>query len=351
MTTRAEQVPTERAATAPADPVPGRHVGATTLAADIGGTWVRLRAGGAGAPVERLRSPSRLNHPDRPVEQLREDLVELLCRAAPPGAHAAISLGAALDHLTGTVHGSAPLWGAETAPYNPITALHERRPDVTWSLVNDVTAALVDFADTQAGPGTRRVGYLTVSSGIALRVADLERKLIPVDERGLQGEIGHLPAMTTSYRPELADLPCECGGYGHLASVASGPGIARVTRRLGLGKGREPTVWLSGALARGDAMAQRLIALCVEPVAHMLRTLWCLDPHLDLLGIGGGVVEGLGAPYAEELRRQLAVPRSYADPGHPESWLARRLVFCGPGSLDPLRGAEAFGHWFAGIVP
>ena len=62
---------------------------ATAFAADVGGTWVRLRTGGVGAPVERLRSPSRLNHPDRPVARLREDMVELLCGAAPPGAHAA----------------------------------------------------------------------------------------------------------------------------------------------------------------------------------------------------------------------------------------------------------------------
>ncbi|MFB6810317.1 ROK family protein [Streptomyces sp. NPDC056387] len=325
--------------------VRGAPPAAAALAADIGGTWTRLRVGGSGAPLERLRSPSRLNHPGRSVAELREEMAGLLCRAAPPDARADLSFGAALDHLTGTVHGSAPLWGAESAPYDLHAELHRRRPDVTWNLVNDVTAALADFVAGHARPGTRRIGYLTISSGIALRIADMERHRIPVDDRGLQGEIGHLPAMVTGSVPERSGLPCACGAPDHLASIASGPGIARVAGRLGLDAGPELTTWLPGALAARDPGARRLLALCVEPVAHMLRTLWCLDPHLDVLGLGGGVVEGLGAHYADELRRQLRTATSYADRGRDAAWLADRLVFCGPGTVDALRGAERIGHW------
>ncbi|MFG2556891.1 ROK family protein [Streptomyces sp. NPDC048581] len=323
---------------------------ATAFAADVGGTWVRLRTGGVGAPVERLRSPSLLNHPDRPVARLREDMVELLCGAAPPGANAAISFGAAIDHLTGTVYGSAPLWGSETTPYDLGAALRARRPDVSWQLVNDVTAALADFAAAHARPGVRRVGYLTVSSGIALRVADMERTRIPVDERGLQGEIGHLPAMTTGPELQGAGLLCECGAADHLASISSGPGIARVAERLGVDAGPAVAEWLPEALAADDPRARRLLELCVEPVAHMLRTLWCLDPHLDLLGVGGGVVEGLGAHYADELRRRLGLATSYADQGRDPAWLADRLVFCAPGTVDALRGAARVGRWLPGIA-
>ncbi|MEY9947530.1 ROK family protein [Kitasatospora sp. GAS1066B] len=322
----------------------------TALAADIGGTWVRLRVGGAQAPVEKLRSPSRLNHPDRSVEALREEMVELLCRAAPPGARTAISFGAAIDHLTGTVYGSAPLWGSEAAPYDLAAALRRRRPDVSWLLVNDVTAALVDFAATHARPGVRRIGYLTISSGIAMRVADLDRNLIPVDGWGLQGEIGHLPAMTSGSEPRIAGLPCACGARDHLASIASGPGIASVAERLGIAEAPAVVRWLPGALDAHHPAARRLLELCVEPVANMLRTLWCLDPHLDLLGLGGGVVEGLGSHYAEELRRQLGAATSYADRGRGQDWLDERLVFCGPGRLDALRGAERLGRWLPGIV-
>ncbi|MGW2836199.1 ROK family protein [Streptomyces sp. NPDC001493] len=323
----------------------------TAFAADVGGTWVRLRTGGAGAPVERLRSPSRLNHPDRSLTRLREDMAELLCRAAPPGARAALSFGAAIDHLTGEVLGSAPLWGAAAEPFDLGAVLRERRPDVTWRLVNDVTAALVDFAGTHARPGVRRIGYLTVSSGIAMRVADLERMRIPVDDLGLQGEIGHLPAMIADPELRRAGLPCECGGTNHLASISSGPGILRVAGVLGIDA--KPTIdaWLPEALAAGDPRASRLLELCVEPLAHLLRTVWCLDPHLDLLGLGGGVIEGLGDHYACELRRQLGLATSYADRGRSPAWLADRLVWCAPGAVDPLRGAERVDRWLPGIVP
>ncbi|MFD5077256.1 ROK family protein [Streptomyces sp. NPDC058371] len=319
-----------------------------TLAADVGGTWVRLRVGGAGAGFERVPAPSRLRQPGRAVEELRRDMVELLGGAAPPGARAAVSFGAAIDHVTGVVHGSAPLWGSATEPYDLMAALRARRPDVTWTLVNDVTAALADFAAGHARPGTRRVGYLTVSSGIGLRIADLERSVIPVDEWGLQGEVGHL---TVACPPELAGLECECGSTGHLASLGAGPGFVRVAERLGLSDAANVTRWLPDALDAGEPAARRLLGLCVEPVAELIRTLWCLDPHLDLLGLGGGVVEGLGGHYATELRQRLATPTSYAARGYSTARLDDRLVLCGPGEVDPLRGAERFDQWPPKVAP
>lgn len=332
---------------------------AATLSADVGGTWVRLRTSEDTGPVVRLPSPSLLNLPGRSVDELRRDMVELLCRAAPPAASAAISFGAAIDHLTGTVYGSAPLWGASAEPYDLAAELRRRRPDVTWILVNDVTAALVDFVSAYARVGVRRVGYLTVSSGIAMRTADLTRMQIPVDEWGLQGEVGHLPLMTRT--AELVGLTCECGERDHLASVASGPGIVRAAERLGItaaitgeGEDTEGTAallrWLPGALDDRDPQAQRLLRCCVQPIAHLIRALWCVDPHLDLLGLGGGVVTGLGDHYTSELRRQLAAATSYADRGHSEGWLNDRLVCCGPDEVDGLRGAELIGRWDLGIA-
>ncbi|MFF1718513.1 ROK family protein [Streptomyces sviceus] len=332
----------ERAPAPPAPPV---------FAADIGGTWVRMRTGGPEEAVERVPSPSRLRHPERSVPRLRADLVGLLCDRVPAGARAALSFGAAIDHLTGTVYGSAPLWGEETAPYDVAAELRHRRPDVTWHLVNDVTAALLDFAAVHARPGVRRVAYLTVSSGIALRTADLEQRRIPVDDLGLQGEVGHLPVTLTAPGSDvLAGLPCECGARDHLASVASGPGLARTAERLGLARPAQVADWLPGALAAGEPGARRLLELCAAPVAELLRTMWCLDPHLDLIGIGGGVAEGLAGPYAAEIRRLLATPTSYADRGRDDTWLDERLVFCAPGQVDPLRGAQRVADWRPGIT-
>ncbi|MEU0585906.1 ROK family protein [Streptomyces sp. NPDC006132] len=338
------------------DPIEDQRTAAgaptTTFAADIGGTWVRMSTGGPGAPVERVPSPSHLRHPDRSTARLRADMVELLSDRVPTGARAALSFGAAIDHLTGTVYGSAPLWGAADTPYDLAADLRRSRPDVTWHLVNDVTAALLDFAAVHARPGTRRVAYLTVSSGIALRIADLERTRIPVDTWGLQGEVGHLPVPLTDPGAEvLAGLPCECGATDHLASLASGPGLVRAARRLGIPRAPQVADWLPGALDANDPGARRLLELCAAPVAHLLRTLWCLDPHLDLIGIGGGVAEGLAGHYAAEIRRRLATATSYADRGRDDAWLGDRLVFCGPGQVDPLRGVLRIGDWLPGVTP
>jgi hypothetical protein len=148
------------------------------------------------------------------------------------------------------------------------------------------------------------------------------------------------------------------GGHGGLhreekitVMIASGPGIASLARRLGIAEAAVVEEWLPGALDARRPEAQRLLGLCVEPIANMLRALWCLDPHLDRLGLGGGVIEVLCGHYAGELRRQLATATSYADRGRDEAWLDDRLVFCGAGQVDALRGAEQIGRWLPGIVP
>lgn len=319
---------------------------AARFAADLGGTWLRIRTGHGGT-VDRRPAPSLLNFPGAPIAELRDRLVEALASAAPEGADAAISCGAALDHTTGVLYGSGPLWGATDEPFDLAGALRHTRPDVTWSVVNDLTAGLADFVRRQAASGTRRAAYLTVSSGIALRTADLRDRTIPVDEQGLQGEVGHLP--TTTPVDDGDPLVCECGIAGHVAAYSSGPGIERLALRAGADPG--VTGWLPAALTAGDPLAHRILRAAVAPIAHLLRTAWFLDPHLDLVGIGGGVATGLGAPYRSELRAQLGVATGYADRGFSGQWLDRRLVFCSTADVDCLRGAELMRDGFLAVAP
>ena len=311
-----------------------------TFAVDVGGTWTRSRPLEDGAPTERVPTPSVLRCPGVPVAVLRDDLVALLAGLAPPGACVAVSLGAALDERTGIVHGSAPLWGAAADPVDLGAALARRRPDVGWHLVNDVTAAVTDLAVRHAPVGARHVGYLTVSSGIAYRRLDVPRARIEIDERGLQGEVGHLVAQVDAEDADLLRLRCECGGAAHLAAISSGPGIARlVVQRAGATS--DPVARLRAGLGAGEGWAQGVLRSAVAPVAALVRTLWALDPHLDLLAVGGGVVEGLGAAYERTLRGLLTVPASYADRPRDDAWLDEHLRCCAPGEVDLLAGAAA----------
>lgn len=307
---------------------------------DIGGTWLRHRSGDT---VTRRPAPSLLNHPGLPVETLWEMLISELTTAVTGNGRVVVSLGAAMDDLTSQVHGSSPLWGDARLSRNLRTELRQRRPDVEWHVHNDVTCALADFAanlPAEAG----HVGYLTVSSGIALKIADLGSRTVTVDGSGLQGEIGHLPAAVPAGHGRLLDLPCACGGAGHVAAVSAGPAIPRVAEALGL----EPfdASAFPGRLSEGDTGAWLLLDTVTYPLAQAIRWLWTTQPRLTVTGIGGGVAEALGAHYQRSLEDHLKRDANYSQ-GDAGRQTVRVLA---PGETDPIRGARLLADGFLSVV-
>lgn len=167
---------------------------------DVGGTyvrWARWSPEQGLGEVRRVPSPSFSRCAHASVDELQAMLVRAMVDAVPPGGVAGVSFGAALDHRTGTVYASAPLWGAHARPFNLLAALSEARPDVRWHVVNDVTAALLHLAGTPRARDLRKVLVATISTGIACCTIDQRTGEIAVDGCGLQGEIGHLPATVT----------------------------------------------------------------------------------------------------------------------------------------------------------
>ncbi|MEV5886365.1 ROK family protein [Streptomyces sp. NPDC052020] len=325
---------------------------------DVGGTHVRHAPWspreGLGEVVD-TPSPSLLRHPGASVEELKARLLTAICDAVPPGPStvAGVSFGAALDQRTGTVYGSAPLFGADTAPLDLPAALRERRPEVEWHVVNDVTAALLHFVSAPHRAALRKVLLMTVSSGIACRTVDQRTGTIATDVCGLQGEVGHLPAVA-----ELAghpiELTCDCGTAGHVAAYASGPGLRRMAdvlreraadrwaaselgRRMASGTGFETA--LAAALDAGDPLAAELLDAATAPVADVLRTAVCLDPELDELGLTGGVATGLGRHYEASLHRHLRRQGLYLTGDRAPGWLTGRITVCAPGEANGLIGA------------
>ncbi|WP_037159505.1 ROK family protein [Rhodococcoides fascians] len=314
-----------------------------TVSVDLGGTWLRIRVG---TSVERFPAPSVLQQPGLSVDRLLQQLVDTLDVHVPQGAAVNMSCGAALDEQKGVALGSGPLWGG--APSGEIPLLHHlssRRPDVRWTLVNDVTAGLASYARGFARPTDRHLAYLTISSGIAVRTAYLAEKIIPVDHRGLQGEVGHVRAVSSA-PPAVLQLPCACGGVGHISSISSGPGVAAVARSLGIDYDVDS---FAPSLARGSRDSAQLLTVVVEPIAELIRTMITLEPRLDRIGIGGGVAEGLAEFYERELTAQLADSRSYADSLTPDR--VRELIHvCTPGDVDTLAGSDAIADGYLRVT-
>ena len=311
------------------------------VAIDIGGTWFRVRE--AGQVTRRMRTPSRLNHPAAPAPELFRRLVALILDHAPRTGRVAISLGAATDDVAKRLIGSGPLWG-DWRPVEDIqTVLESARSDLSWFIFNDVSCALADFSTTVDPALTSHVGFLTVSSGIALRIADLDNRIIPVDEAGMQGEVGHLPLPVTSSTDLTTGLRCECGGRGHLASVASGPGIRRVSERLGMDA--FSIEWFIGALDRQDERAHAILDAATEPIAELIRALWTTQPWIGVLGVGGGVPESIPVHYRNALRTHLAAATGYTALSA-AIWTSGLRVLSAQDHISNLRGAQllAQGH-------
>ncbi|MEE1756454.1 ROK family protein [Streptomyces sp. SP18CS02] len=325
---------------------------------DVGGTHIRQAwwLSGNGLRARRSRpSPSFRRFPGVSVAKLQDLMVQDLCEAVPesPDAVAGISFGAALDHRSGLVYASAPLWGEHSEPFDLRGALRTRRPDVDWHIVNDVTAALLHAASAPARREHRKVLLATISTGIACRTLDRRRDVIPVDGCGLQGEIGHLPA-TASLAGAPVELVCDCGVRGHLAAYASGPGIARMAAVL---QEREPDRWERSVLGRlttdgasfetalcraldvADTLAAELLDAVTAPVADVLRTALCLDPEIDEAVLTGGVVLGLGEHYRRSLLDHLTRQGLYLTSERSPEWVERRVTVSGPGEADGLAGA------------
>lgn len=275
---------------------------------DIGGTWTRFRYGGQ---VERISTPSRLHHPLKSSDALIQELVYLVAERAPACVDAYVSLGAAYDPEVDIAYGSGPLWGAGRYEVPFRRLLEKRRPDVHWSVSNDITAGLAHFAKQYARSEDRYVMYITISTGIALRTAHLPTGQIDVNSEGLQGEVGHLPA-TSSAADAVRGLACECGGVGHIASISAGPAIPYVAERLGITRNSQEIYLDDGPSSR---TCECLLRVIIEPIANLIRTVRVLQPHVDLIGIGGGVPSGIGTPYKRELNRQLSAVQSYSN-GH-----------------------------------
>ena len=168
---------------------------------DLGGTWFRSGVVDHTGELRDVRPHTRagaLYRSERqrrylqPANLMQYVLDEVATRRAEydPTAHVrvGISLGAA-------VRQERPAWCLRALRFGVLTrrqispASCEAQPDVSSTIVNDVSAAAMAFAALPWGSGAKKLAAVTLSTGIALRTIEYQLVGSPTDRRhGIQGE-------------------------------------------------------------------------------------------------------------------------------------------------------------------
>ncbi|MDI3404202.1 ROK family protein [Streptomyces cavernicola] len=191
----------------------------------------------------------------------------------------------------------------------PVAAAVEKELGVPAYLDNDVNAFLRGEVARGAVAGEQHVLGMTLGTGVGGALW-LDGALYD-GPRGAAGEIGHVPG--------FGELPCTCGGRGHLETVASG---RSVTARYAERTGRTRTARaIAEAAVRGDADAAAVYEAAGAAVARaLLITAGLLDVTTCVLG---GGVAGAWHLLEPSVRRTLTAEPPVS--AHPLTILPTRL--------------------------
>jgi glucokinase len=242
---------------------------------DVGGTKIAgVVIEPSGSVVARKRVPTPPEGGDAVVAAVIEVVSELLATARSGGlavGPVVIGMPGTVDSVRGVVRDSPVLKMTECE----VVAEVQSAVGHPAHVIHDVKAAAFGELMAGAGIGQADVAYLNLGTGVSMSfVFDWQ---VHRGVSGLAGEIGHVRAVPDGIR-------CNCGRYGCLETVASGPAIARAAGTDG---------GVEAAAARAAEGDEQAIAAISEAAGHLGRVLadylTVLDLHL--LMVGGGVSE------------------------------------------------------------
>jgi glucokinase len=259
-----------------ASPGTGRLVRDVIAGVDIGGTTTQVVLCTDGLDVlDRVEAPTPAAYGGHAMVGVVLDAVrELLGRA--PSRLLGVGVGAAgvVDARAGRVlvaSDSFTGWAGFA-----VTATIEAALGVPAFLDNDVNAFLRGEVSKGAVEGESHALGMTLGTGVggALWMAGA----LLDGPHGAAGEIGHVPG--------FGDIPCSCGGRGHLETLASGRSIgARYAERTGR---RTSAHGVAAAAGRGDRDAVAVFGAAGSAIARaILITAGVVD--VTTVVIGGGV--------------------------------------------------------------
>ncbi len=326
----------------------------------MGGTWFRSAIHGIDRQlmhVSRHPAFTYVVQDSASVEELQEfaarfvldEVSRLQAVGGTQSTQVGISFGAAINGHTSEILNASQLWGPGSGGFDLLHRLTESRPDLAWTLINDVSALALYFSSQLDVDSTTRMCVMTVSTGIAARTVETATGRIPLSRNmGLQGEIGHLPVDFGI--AGLGILSCDCGAAGHLNAYASGRGILKVMKAVGarVGKtdwqdlGQNPELWpivLTAGLLRGDPHANQVLDAVTHVLARAVHWIVTVDPEIDRVIICGGVAEGLAPYFEQRLRDHLIKEPMYLQMERQGSGLAQVVEFPKGSDTYPLLGA------------
>ena len=265
---------------------------------------VRRSPPGSSVPRERSWAAYR---PDSGAPAARqtvltaiEDAITKVAAALPAGgvlAGAGIGTGGVVDHAAGRVvaaNSLLPGWSGMPVRERLEAVLH-----APVKVDNDANVFALGEHHFGAGRGLRDVVYAAVGTGIGGALI-IDGHL----HRGAHynaGEIGHWPL------PEAAGRPCNCGGRGHVESVAAGPAITSWYREHGGDRAVTDLREVAARAVAGEPAALEALGSGGRAFGRVLASLAnVIDPEAFI--VGGGVAEAGPAfwlPMEEALRAEL----------------------------------------------
>jgi glucokinase len=248
---------------------------------DLGGTFLKAaRVASDGAVGRKLRLPVESDSVDGLLSQLARAVRTLEEEGVAP----AVGLGipGIVEPGTGLAHGVPNLPSLEGVPLAAELAARCGRPSFA---ANDANAAALAEAWLGAGRGFRNMLYVSLGTGVGGGLV-LDGRLF-IGHSGYAGEIGHIQV-------EPKGVPCGCGSWGCVETIAGAPGWVRRAEEALLGRvsslsGQrlEPEVIVQAAHA-GDAAALEVLDGAARALgAGIAATLNILN--VERVVMGGGV--------------------------------------------------------------
>jgi glucokinase len=215
-------------------------------------------------------------------------------------------------------------------------------------ILNDISAAAWHVS---AHAEQDRFLVVTVSSGVGSKICDGRHPRRVLDDVPYGGEIGHV-----KIDDFYSQLPCDCGGRGHVGGISSGRGIERIARieaggdRASFDTSACSLQWHAApdeldnekhivpALLRRDPWTEQLVSRCSRPLAKAILAVVAAAGIKKVVVIGGFALSG-GEVYSEILTKLLVELCDYPVlKGH-----VHELLQMGD-PLACLKGAATYAH-------